>query len=150
MIDSNPISMMLNSFDSSDKKIKSTIDELLKFIIKVAHESEDIQDELKLYGNLFFHIYIYDIDYNIWIKKIGATLTFNTSYYENVPEDMNIIHYILSKKTMKKIFTQKLNPAEAYMKGLVTIQGSSSDGIITRNLLKIFFQYINFFLDHQT
>ncbi|MFW9951812.1 MAG: hypothetical protein ACFFKA_16975 [Candidatus Thorarchaeota archaeon] len=150
MIDSNPISVMLNSLDSNDREVKSTLENLIKFVIKVAYESEEIQDELLLYDDLYFHIYIYDIDFNIWIKKFGAILTFNTSYYENVPKEMNIIHYILSKKTIKRIFTQRLNPADAYMKGLVQIQGNLSNAIITRNLLKVFFQYINFYITQQT
>ncbi len=146
MIDSNVISLILNSLESTGGNAKSTLDELVKLIVEISHESEDLKDELNLYDDMFFHIYIHDIDYNIWIKKVGAKLTFNTSYYENVPEEMKIIHFILSKKVFKRIFTQRLDPTDSFMRGLVKIQGNLSDGIIIRNLLKIFFQYINYYL----
>jgi hypothetical protein len=149
MIDSNAISMILNSLESPEVNANSSLDELIKLIIKVSYESEEIKDELKLYDEMFLHIYIYDIDYNIWIKKVGSTLTFNTSYYENVPEEMKIIHFILTKKIFKRIFTQRLDPTDGYMRGLVKIQGNLSDAIIIRNFLKIFFQYINFYLANQ-
>jgi hypothetical protein len=141
MIDSNTINVILNSLESTEGRIKSTLDELIKLILKISHESEEIQDELELYEDILFHIYVYDVDYNIWLKKVGTTLTFNTSYYENVPEEMNIVHFILSKKVIKKVFALKLDPSDAYMKGLIKIQGNLTHAIIARNLLKIFFRY---------
>ena len=149
MIDSNVISIMINSLtdlESTEGKAKSTLDELIKLIVKVSHESEDIQDELKLYGDMFFHIYIPDIDYNIWIKKVGATLTFHTSYYEKTPDNVSVIHFLLSKKVIKRIFTQRLKPADAFMRGLIKVQGELSDAMITKNLLKVFFDYLNYYM----
>ena len=137
---------MLSSLESTEGKAKSTLDELIKLIVKVSHDSEDIQDELKLYGDIFFHIYIVDIDYNIWIKKVGATLTYHTPYYEKTPANAKVIHFLLSKKIIKRIFTQRLKPADAFMRGLVKIQGDISVAIITKNLLKVFFEYLNYYM----
>ncbi|GAG87915.1 unnamed protein product, partial [marine sediment metagenome] len=69
MIGSNTILVILNSLESPRTSFKATIDKFIKEAIKIANESKDFRAELELYDDIIYHIYIYDIDYNIWIKK---------------------------------------------------------------------------------
>ena len=95
MIDSNnSLIMILNSLESTKTSFKSTIDKFIKAAIKIALESEDFKDELILYEDIIYHIYIYDIDHNIWIKKKGTSLSFNNSFYEENSENLDILHCI--------------------------------------------------------
>jgi hypothetical protein len=147
MIDSNTIVMMLDSLESTENKFKSTLDELIKLGITIANNSKDIHEDLKLYEDTIYHVYIYDIDYNIWIKKVEGFLTYNNSYYEANSEEINIIHIILTKKSLRKIITRKIQVADAYMKGLIKIRGSDEymSGIIKiKNILKSFFINMNY------
>ena len=82
MIDSNAILMVLNSLDSSTSSFKSTIDKFIKLGIKIANEIDEFREELEIYEDRMFHIYIKDLDYNIWLKKIGSQISYNNSYYE--------------------------------------------------------------------
>jgi len=147
MIDSKVMTLMLHELGSGDEQFKIALDKFIKIGLKIAQDSEDLQEELKLYGNILFHIYIIDIEFNIWIKKINETLTYNTSFYEKSSVNMNTIHFILTKEVMRKIFMQKIDPTEAWFKGIIKIEGDLSDAIITRNLLKIFFFVFNSFLE---
>jgi hypothetical protein len=67
--------------------------------------------------------------------------------YEITADSKHIIHFILKSKIIGQIFTQKLNPAEAYFKGLMKIDGEYSDANIARNLVKMFFQYVSAFMN---
>ncbi|GAG83089.1 unnamed protein product, partial [marine sediment metagenome] len=82
MIDSNDILLMLNSLESSESTFKSTIDKFIRLGIKIANETEEFQEELRLYEDKIYHIYINDMDYNIWLKKIGGYFSYNNSIYE--------------------------------------------------------------------
>ena len=103
MIDSNAIVVMLNSLESTENNFKSTLDEIIKLGITIANNSRDVHEDLKLYEDLIYHVYIYDIDYNIWVKKVDGFLTYNNSYYEANSEEINVIHIILTKKVLGKI-----------------------------------------------
>ena len=147
MIDSNAIVMMLNSLESTENEFKSTLDELIKLGITIANNSKEIHEDLKLYEDSIYHVYIYDIDYNIWIKKVEGFLTYNNSYYEANSEEINVIHIILTKKNLRKIITRKIQVADAYMRGLIKIRGSDEymSGLIKiKNILKSFFTNMNY------
>jgi len=150
MIDSNTIVMMLNSLESTESKFKSNLDELIKFGITIANNSKDIHEDLKLYEDIIYHVYIYDIDYNIWIKKVEGFLTYNNSYYEANSEEINILHFILTKKVLRKILTRRIQVTDAYMRGLIKIRGSDEymSGLIKiKNILKSFFTNMNYLAD---
>ena len=138
MIDSNTILMILNSLESPRISFKATIDKFIKEAIKIANVSEDFKDELELYDDIIYHIYIYDIDYNIWIKKKGTSLSFNNSFYEENSENIDILHCILTRSIMRKILIRKMQASDAYMRGLIEINGNLSDAIHARNLWKTF------------
>jgi hypothetical protein len=130
----------------SDEKFKGSIDKFFKLGMKIANDSEDMRDELALYEDMIFHVYLPDLDYNIWIKTTENQLNYNTNLYEVIPKNGHAVHYILNRKTMTKILRQEMTAAEAYFKGLINIDGKLSDAIISRNILNLFFSYINHFM----
>ena len=138
MIDSNTILIILNSLESPKTSFKATLDKFIKEAIKIAMESEDFKDELGLYHDIIYHIYIYDIDYNIWIKKKGTSLSFNNSFYEDNSENTEILHCILTRNNMRKILIRKVHVSDAFMRGLIKINGNLSDAIHAKNLWKLF------------
>ncbi len=144
MIDSNDILLMLNSLESSESTFKSTIDKFIRLGIKIANETEEFQEELRLYEDKIYHIYINDMDYNIWLKKIGGYFSYNNSIYEENSEALSVIHFFLTKTTMKKVITQKLQAEDAFMRGLIKIRGKLADAILARNLLSLFFTYMDY------
>jgi len=130
--------MILNSLESPRNSFKATIDKFFKVAIKIANESEVFKDELELYDDIIYHIYIYDIDYNIWIKKKGTSLSFNNSFYEENSENVEILHCFLTKNIMRKILIRKVHVPDAFMRGLIKFNGNLSDAIHAKNLWKIF------------
>ncbi len=144
MIDSNDILLMLNSLESSESTFKSTIDKFIRLGIKIANETEEFQEELRLYEDKIYHIYINDMDYNIWLKKIGGYFSYNNSIYEENSEELSVIHFFLTKTTVKKVITQKLQAEDAFMRGLIKIRGKLADAILARNLLSLFFTYMDY------
>ena len=144
MIDSNDILLMLNSLESSESTFKSTIDKFIRLGIKIANETEEFQEELQLYEDKIYHIYINDMDYNIWLKKIGGSFSYNNSIYEENSEELSVIHFFLTKTIVKKVITQKLQAEDAFMRGLIKIRGKLADAILARNLLSLFFTYMDY------
>ncbi len=136
--------MMLNSLESSERTFKSTIDKFIRLGINIANETEEFQEELELYDDKMYHIYIKDIDYNIWLKKIGGSVSYNNSYYEENSEELSVIHFFFTKSIMKKVITRKIPAADAFMRGVIKIQGKVSDAIQARNLLSLFFRFMDY------
>jgi len=138
MIDSNTILVILNSLESPRTSFKDTVDKFIKEAIKIASESKDFRDELEIYDDIIYHIYIYDIDYNIWIKKKGTSLSFNNSFYEENSGNIKILHCFLTRNSMRKILIRKVPVSDAFMRGLIKINGNLSDAIHAKNLWKLF------------
>ena len=144
--DTKAIDIALNTLGASDENFRSALDKFIKLSIKIANDSDEMQDELALYGDMIFHVYLPDLDYNLWIKTRNNQLNYNSHLYEVIPKNARAIHYILNRKTMTRIIKQQMTPAEAYFRGLIRIDGKMSDAIISRSILKTFFSYINYFM----
>jgi hypothetical protein len=136
--------MVLNSLDSSPRTFKSTLDKFIKLGIKIANETEEFREELELCEDKMYHIYIKDLDYNIWFKKIDGTFTYNNSYYEENSEGLSVIHFFLTKATMKSVITRKIQASDAFMRGLIKIKGNLSDAMTAKNLLSLFFTCMDY------
>jgi hypothetical protein len=149
MIDTKVMNLMLIELDSNDENFKRALDKFIKMGLKLIQSSEEFQEELNLYKDILFHIYISDIDYNIWLKKTGISLNYNTSFYEKSSEELRTIHFILTKEIMKKVFKKKLEPSEAWFKGIIKIDGELSDAMVAWNLLKSFSKLFNYNLKHK-
>ncbi|MHA1625626.1 MAG: hypothetical protein ACTSWH_10905 [Promethearchaeota archaeon] len=146
MIDTKVIDLVLNALETSEDKFRSSLDKFIKVGIKITNDSEEIMEELRLYNDLIFHLYITDLDLNIWIKSINGVLSYNNNLYEIIPENVHALHSFLSKTTIAKILRQEMTAAEAYLKGFIQIEGELSDAIISKNILSLFFSYINYFM----
>ncbi|MFX0074276.1 MAG: SCP2 sterol-binding domain-containing protein [Candidatus Hermodarchaeota archaeon] len=144
MIDSNAIIMVLSSLESSERTFQSSIDKFIKLGIKIANETEEFQEELDLYEDKMYHIYIRDMDYNIWLKKTGKAISYTNSYYEENSEGLRVIHFFFTKNIMKEVITRKIRAADAFMRGLIKIQGEVSDAMQAKNLLSMFFTYMDY------
>jgi hypothetical protein len=140
MLDSNRISTILQSLESTDQQFKASIDKIIKIGLEIANNSEDFKDEMKCYDDFLCHVYVKDIDFNLWIRNSQGRLTYNTNYYENHSNQKRIIHFIMRKEILKKIFHQKMYASEAYMKGFIEIEGTLTDAMIIKNVLRYFFK----------
>ncbi|MFX1498289.1 MAG: hypothetical protein ACFFBH_12245 [Promethearchaeota archaeon] len=136
--DSKVLHSMLNALQLADDAFKVNIDKFMGVCVKIANKSIDFQDELRLFGDIIFHLYLKDIDFNIWIMSSDGILAYNTSFYEPETQRKRTIHFILGKDILRRIFTKEMDAAEAYMKGFVEFDGSFSDAMIAKNLIKIY------------
>lgn len=140
MLDSNRISVILQSLESTDEQFKASIDKIIKIGLEIANYSEEFKDEMKCYDDFLCHVYVKDIDFNLWIINNQGRLSYNTNYYENHSNQKRIIHFIMRKEILKKIFHQKMYASEAYMKGFIEIEGTLADAMMIKNVLRYFFK----------
>ena len=140
MLDSNRILTILQSLESTDEQFKASIDKIIKIGLEIANYSEEFKDEMKCYDDFLCHVYVKDIDFNLWIINNQGRLSYNTNYYENHSNQKRIIHFIMRKEILKKIFHQKMYASEAYMKGFIEIEGTLADAMMIKNVLRYFFK----------
>ena len=137
--------LILSALDSTGDEFIKIMEMCIKRAINIVHESKELQDEFQMYGDLVFHLYFKDEEYNIWINNTQGKLEYCNSMLDRWSEDHPTIHYVLSKMSFKKLVRREMTGAEAYMKGLIQIEGNLSKAIITKNLIKAFFTYLNYF-----
>jgi hypothetical protein len=140
MLDSNRISIMLQLLESTDEQFKASIDKIIKIGLEIANNSEDFKDEMRCYDDFLCHVYVKDVDFNLWIRHNQGRLSYNTNYYENHSNEKRTIHFIMTKEILKKIFHRKMYASEAYMKGFIEIEGTLANAMIIKNVLRYFFK----------
>lgn len=141
MIDSNLITVILESLESTDERFKTSIGRIIRLGLDIANNSEEFKEELSTYDDFICHVYVKDLDFNIWINHTDGKLSFNNNIYENHSKEEKIIHFILKREVLKKMFRQKLPASEAYMKGLIEIDGFLADAMMIKNLWLYFSKF---------
>ncbi|MHA1705182.1 MAG: hypothetical protein ACTSUX_03775 [Promethearchaeota archaeon] len=147
MIGASLINSIINMLEGSKESFKPQMDKFFKNIIKILNNIKDFKDELKLYDDLIIHVYIKDLDFNLWIKMIGGSLNYHSNYYEPNPDNLRVVHYILTSDLISKILMREMTASEAYFKGLLEFEGEMSDVLISRNLLNLFFKLLDLSLN---
>ena len=133
--------------EGSKESFKPQMDKFFKNIIKILNNIKDFKDELKLYDDFIIHVYIKDLDFNLWIKMIGGSLNYHSNYYEPNPDNLRVVHYILNSDLISKILMREMTASEAYFKGLLEFEGEMSDVLVSRNLLNLFFKLLDLSLN---
>ncbi|MHA1194927.1 MAG: hypothetical protein ACTSRH_01980 [Promethearchaeota archaeon] len=147
MIGASLINSIINMLEGSKESFKPQMDKFFKNIIKILNNIKDFKDELKLYDDFIIHVYIKDLDFNLWIKMIGGSLNYHSNYYEPNPDNLRVVHYILTSDLISKILMREMTASEAYFKGLLEFEGEMSDVLISRNLLNLFFKLLDLSLN---
>ncbi len=147
MIGASLINSIINMLEGSKESFKPQMDKFFKNIIKILNNIKDFKDELKLYDDFIIHVYIKDLDFNLWIKMIGGSLNYHSNYYEPNPDNLRVVHYILTSDLISKILMREMTASEAYFKGLLEFEGEMSDVLVSRNLLNLFFKLLDLSLN---
>ena len=147
MIGASLINSIINMLEGSKESFKPQMDKFFKNIIKILNNIKDFKDELKLYDDFIIHVYIKDLDFNLWIKMIGGSLNYHSNYYEPNPDNLRVVHYILTSDLISKILMREMTASEAYFKGLLEFEGEMSDVLISLNLLNLFFKLLDLSLN---
>ncbi len=136
---SKHIISVLNNIETYDEEFVEVLDRLIKLGVSVARTTEELFHEIMEYDyDDVYQIYITDLNFNFWLK-----ITKNSIIYKKGINRKANYRIIYTKDLVVKILKREMSGTDAFMKGLIKIDGDLADGIRFTKLFRLFFKYVD-------
>ncbi len=136
---SKHIISVLNNIETYDEEFVEVLDRLIKLGVSVARTTEELFHEIMEYDyDDVYQIYITDLNFNFWLK-----ITKNSIIYKKGINRKANYRIRYTKDLVVKILKREMSGTDAFMKGLIKIDGDLADGIRFTKLFRLFFKYVD-------
>ena len=132
----NPIISILENLESSGVKFEIALDKIIKGVVKIMNNTEELKEELMGYDGIY-QAYIIDVDFNYWLEVSDGRLR-----YEKGVNPQALFTITFTKELITKILGEEISGTDAFMKGKIKVEGSLSHGLRYIKLFRIFEKYL--------
>ena len=136
MLATNSIDIIIDKLTNSDKDIVGILDKFIKSGINLIQNTEELLEEI-LDFNQVYQFHITDISFNFWIEVSNGKIT-----YKNGINNNTSLRMYFTRELILKIFKGEIGGTEAYMKGLMKVNGNISHGFKIKNFLRLLIDYM--------
>ena len=137
MLDSKHFNSVINKLETQDEEFIITLDKIIKLGVEVVKNTEEIHEEIIDYNDIY-QIFITDLNFNFWLKVSKGSII----YKKGINRSASFrIKY--TKDLMIKILKRETSGTDAYMKGIIKVDGDLTQGLRFTKLFRIVFNYIS-------
>ncbi len=133
---SKTFNLIIDELETEDTKTIATITRFLEFSINFIQSTQELREEILDFDNIY-QFYVNDINFELWIKISNGSIIYKKGINNN--SDLRIF---LTKNLLLRLIKQYITITEAYMKGLLKIQGDISQVVKFRNLVRFYSKYV--------
>ena len=142
MLTTHSIDLIVDKLSNSDQEVIDILDRFIRIGISLIHATEELREEILDFDELYqFHFS--DISFNFWIKISQGKVTYKKGYNEN-----NSLRIYFTRDLIVKIFKEEIGGTEAYMKGLLKVQGNLSHAFKIKKFLRLLIEYLKAISKH--
>jgi len=133
---SKTLNSILDELEAEDTEIITIFTRFLEFSINFIQNTQELREEILDFDNIY-QFYVNDINFELWMKISKGTIIYKKGINDNA--DLRIS---FTKKLLLRLIKQDITITEAYMKGLLKMQGDISQVVKFRNLIRFYRKYV--------
>ena len=133
---SKTFNSIIDELETEDTEIITTFTRFLEFSINFIQNTQELREEILDFDNIY-QFYVNDINFELWMKISKGSII-----YKKGIDDNSDLRIFLTKNLLLRLLKQDITITEAYMKGLLKIQGNISQTVKFRNLIRFYRKYV--------
>ena len=137
MLNSKSFNSVLNNIDNHDGELIVVLEKLIKFAVDKFINTEDLREEIEDYKDIY-QIIITDLDFNFWLKVSNGSIFYKKGINRSASFTVKY-----TKEILIKILKREMYGTDAFMKGLIKVDGDLSQGLRFIKLFRMFLVYLN-------
>jgi hypothetical protein len=137
MLDSKNFNTVIHYLENHDEEFIVVLDKIVGFIINKFKSIEDLRDEILEYNDTY-QIIVSDINFSFWLKISNGS----TIYKKGINRKASF-RIIFTKDILVKILKREIYGTDAFMKGIIKVDGDLSQGLRFIKLFRLFLKYLN-------
>ena len=126
------------------KELEKNDDQFMEILMQLGHELltifrryDSLKEEIEDYDEVY-QITIEDLKEDIWIEVKNGEISFNRGIHPDASLRMRF-----TRNTMLRVLKQEMNGADAYMRGLMKVEGTLTEGFRFYSMVRHFFIHLN-------
>ncbi len=137
MLNSKSYNYVIHYLENYDGEFIAVLDKIIKFAVDKFKITEELREEIIEYDDIY-QIIITDINFNFWLNVSNGSII----YKKGINRSASFrIRY--TKDIFVKILKREMYGTDAYMKGIIKVDGDLSQGLRFIKLFRLFIKYLN-------
>jgi len=136
MLDSKSLNSVISDLEDKNQEFVSSLDKIINLGINIVMNTEELLEEISDYDYIY-QIFITDINFNFWIKVSKGTIIYKEGVNRNAS-----FRVTFTKSIIIKVLKREMHGTEAYMKGIIKVDGDLTQGLRFIKLLRLILKFI--------
>lgn len=137
MLNSKSYNYVIHYLENYDGEFIAVLDKIINFAVNKFKITEELREEIIEYDDIY-QIIITDINFNFWLNVSNGSII----YKKGINRSASFrIRY--TKDIFVKILKREMYGTDAYMKGMIKVDGDLSQGLRFIKLFRLFIKYLN-------
>ena len=137
MLDSKHFNSVINKLENQDEEFIIALDKIIKLGVEIVKNTEEIREEIIDYNDIY-QIFITDLNFNFWLKVSKGSIIYKKGINRSASFRVKY-----TKDLMIKILKRETSGTDAYMRGIIKVDGDLTQGLRFIKLFRIVFNYIS-------
>ena len=137
MLDSKSFNSVISDLEDKNQEFITILDKIINLGINIVMNTEELLEEIKDYDYIY-QIFITDINFKFWIKVSKGSII----YKKGVNRDASF-RVKFTKDIIIKVLKREMRGTEAYMKGIIKVDGDLTQGLRFIKIIRLIIKYIN-------
>ncbi|MEE9379142.1 MAG: SCP2 sterol-binding domain-containing protein [Candidatus Lokiarchaeia archaeon] len=137
MLNSKSFNSVIHDLENHDGEFIALLDKIIKFVVTKFKSTQELREEIAEYDDIY-QIILTDINFNFWLKLSKGSI-----YYKKGVNRSALFRVKYTKDIMVKILKREMYGTDAFMKGIIKVDGDLSQGLRFIKLFRLFLKYLN-------
>jgi len=136
MLDSKKFNSVIHELENKEEEFIAILDKIIKMGVNFLQNTEELREEIMDYDYIY-QIQVSDINFNFWLKVSRGSIMYKRGINPNATFRVNY-----TKDIIIKILKSKMYGYEAYMKGIIKVDGDLAQGLRYIKVFRLLLKYI--------
>ena len=137
MLDSKSFNSVLNDLENHDGEFINALDRFIKFAVSKFTITEELREEIVDFEDTY-QIIITDVNFSFWLKVANGSM-----FYKRGINRSASVKIMYNKDTFVRILKREMSGIDAFMKGVIKVDGDLFQGLRFVKLFRLFMKYLN-------
>ena len=137
MLNSKSFTSVIHDLENHDGEFIVVLDRIIKFIVNKFKNIEELREEILEYDDTY-QIIITDMNFNFWLKLSKGSIIYKRGINRSAS-----FRVIYPKEILVKILKREMYGTDAFMKGIIKVDGDLSQGLRFIKLFRLFIKYLD-------
>ncbi len=137
MLNSKSFNSALTDLVNRDEELIVILDKFIKFVVDKFINTEDLREEIIDYNDIY-QITITDLNFSFWLNLSNNSMIYKKGFNRNTSFKIKY-----TKDILIKILKREVYGTDAFMRGLIKVDGDLSQGLRFIKLFRMFLLYLD-------